>query len=214
MHEFSEDLKRQIEAGARILKAGGVVAYPTDTVYGLGASMVVAAGVEKVFVVKSRPRHMPLPLLVSSVSQIEGLASEVSSAGRCLIDAFLPGALTLVLRASPRVPAYLVAEEGTVALRIPNHLVPLALIDAIGVGLVGTSANVSGSPSPLTSEEVRRQLDDKVDLIIDGGECPGTESTIVDVTGKTPVVLRAGAIAAEEIERVCGTALSGNVRLK
>ncbi len=204
------ELSAQIQEAVRILKKGGVVAYPTDTVYGLGASMDSPDAVERVFSVKSRPRSMALPVLVGSIAQIEALTGRITPLARCLIDAFLPGALTLVFRASERVPAYLRTKEGTIALRIPDHAVPIALINGIGTGIVGTSANLSGRPSPVTADDVRLQLGDRLDLIIDGGGCGGKESTIVDVTGEIPRVLRSGAVGEEEIERVCGQVLAGN----
>lgn len=146
---------------------------------------------------------MALPLLVADISQIEALAETVPEVARKLIEKFLPGALTIVLPASLSVPEIVTAGGTTVAVRIPAHPVPIALIEGIGAPLVGTSANVSGKPSPLTADEVYNQLGDKVDLIIDEGKpCPGTASTIVDVTGEVPVVTREGAISREEIERV------------
>ncbi len=204
------DSSDQIKEAVRILKEGGIVAYPTDTVYGLGASMGSAKAVERIFTVKSRPRHMPLPLLVGGASQIELLAREVRPPARCLIEAFLPGALTLVFQASAMVPSYLRTKEGTVALRIPDHPIPLSLIDGIGTAIVGTSANLSGKPSQVTASEVRSQLGDWVDLVIDGTCHGGKESTIVDVTGDVPVVLRSGAIANEDIEKACGRVAAGN----
>ncbi len=204
------DLQNQIEQGIAILRCGGVIAYPTDTVYGLGASMNSAAAVEKVFLVKSRPRHLPLPVLVSSVSEIEQLAASVSPMAYCLIKAFLPGALTLILPASGKVPSYLKTRENTIALRIPAHPVPLALISGIGTAIVGTSANLSGYPNPLTGREVMEQLGDKIGLVIDGGRCSGTESTIIDVTGEIPVVVRQGTVSISEIEIACGKILTGN----
>ena len=194
----------QTEEAIRILRKGGVVAYPTDTVYGLGAGMTHPEAVERIFAVKSRPRHMALPLLVSTVAQIEMLAGRVSPEARCLIQSFMPGALTLVLPASGLVPEYLRTKEGTIALRIPDHPIPLAIIEGIGTPIVGTSANLSGKPSPVTAEEVRSQLGDTVDFIIDAGGCGGKESTIVDVTGQTPVVVRSGAISPEQIKAVFG----------
>ena len=197
-------LSSQIQEAVRVLKKGGLVAYPTDTVYGLGASMQSGQAVERIFAVKSRPRHMALPLLVVSVAQIESLTDHISPAAKCMIDAFLPGALTLVFRASNLVPSYLMTKEGTIALRIPGHPVPVALIEGVGTAIVGTSANLSGNPSPVTAEEVRSQLGDKVDFIIDGGGCGGKESTIVDVTGQSFTVLRVGAVSRDQIERLCG----------
>ncbi len=197
-------LSYQIQEAVRILKEGGVVAYPTDTVYGLGASMTSPAGVERVFTVKDRPKHRALPLLVGNASQIEILASRVTPLARCLIDAFMPGAMTLVLPASELVPDYLKTKEGTIALRIPDHEVPISLIKGIGTAIVGTSANLSGKPSPVTADEVRSQLGNRVDLIIEGSGCGGKESTIVDVTGEVATVLRSGAVSRKEIEKACG----------
>jgi L-threonylcarbamoyladenylate synthase len=203
MDKISPAVAAQIKEATLILKRGGVVVYPTDTVYGVGASMASSAAVERVFEVKQRPRQMAFPILVGNIRQIETLADGVSPLASCLIDAFFPGALTLVLRASRSAPGYLVTQEGTIALRIPDHPVPLALIEAIGAGLVGTSANLSGKPSAVTAEEARSQLGKRVDLIIDGGRCPGTESTVVDVTGESPVVLRQGALSKTKIDEAC-----------
>jgi L-threonylcarbamoyladenylate synthase len=201
--ELSYELKKQVEKGITILRQGQIVAYPTDTVYGLGASMTNRQSVERIYRVKQRPPDMALPLLVADISQIEALTETVLEAARKLIITFLPGALTLVLTASSSVPEIITAGETTVAVRIPDHPVPLALIEGTGVPLVGTSANISGRPSPLTASEVYEQLGNGVDLIIDDGKsCPGTASTIVDVTGEVPVILREGATSRKEIERV------------
>lgn len=201
--KFSSDLSKQIEKGITILHQGGIVAYPTDTVYGLGVSMTSRRAVERIYRVKQRPPDMALPLLVADISQIEALAETVSEVARELIRRFLPGALTIVLPASPAVPDIITAGGKTVAVRIPAHPVPLALIKGIGTPLVGTSANISGRPDPLTAVEVHEQLGNEVDLIIDDGEpCPGMVSTIVDATGEVPLILREGAISREEIEEV------------
>jgi L-threonylcarbamoyladenylate synthase len=204
------DLQNQVNLGIDILRRGGVIAYPTDTVYGLGACMNSAEAVEKIFMVKSRPRSMALPLLVGNISQIEQLAAGVSQTARCLIKAFFPGAVTLVLPASDEVPPYLKTRENTIALRIPNHPVPLALIAGIGTPIVGTSANLSGHPNPLTGREVNEQLGARIELVIEGGRCSGTESTILDVTGEVPIVLRKGTVSVSEIEKACGKMLTGN----
>ena len=202
--EFSSELKKQVEGGIAILQQGGIVAYPTDTVYGLGASMTTRQAVERIYRVKQRPSDMAFPLLLANVPQIEAFSLSVPEVARKLISKFLPGALTIVLPASPSIPEIITAGGSTVAVRIPAHPVPLALIEGTGTPLVGTSANLSGRPSPLTAGEVYNQLGDEVDLIIDNGEsCPGTASTIIDVTGEVPVILRKGAISREEIEKVC-----------
>ena len=202
--EIEPRVREQIEKAVAVLKEGGIVAYPTDTVYGLGASVTSLPAIEQVFSVKARPRSMPLPLLLADVSQIQEFATEVPPAARALIRAFLPGALTLVLPAAATVPNIVTAGQSTVALRIPAHPVTLALIKGLGTAITGTSANSSGQPSPLTAQEVEEQLGQGIDYIIDGGRCPGgKESTIVDVSTGKPVILRAGAIPPEKIREIC-----------
>ncbi len=204
------NIQQQIEKGIAILKQGGLVAFPTDTVYGLGAGAYLPQAVERVYQVKERPRNMPLPLLLADISQINEVAEPVSPLAWRLIHRFLPGALTLVVPKSKAVPDILTPiNRGTIAIRIPAHPIPITLIRGLGTPIVGTSANLSGQPSPLTADEVYAQLGDRIDLIIDGGRCPGgKESTIVDVTGLAPVILREGAISREEIEKICGKVLS------
>ncbi|MDP2729026.1 MAG: L-threonylcarbamoyladenylate synthase [Dehalococcoidales bacterium] len=202
-------IQEQIERGISILRQGGLVAYPTDTVYGLGASAALPQAVERIYKVKERPRNMPLPLQLADVSQITKVAERVPEIARLLIRNFLPGALTLVLPRSSSVPDSITAGGGTVAVRIPAHPIPIALVKGLGSPIVGTSANLSGRPSPLTADEVYSQLGDKVDLIIDGGRCPGgKESTIVDVSGEEPVIIREGAISKDQLEQVWGRVTS------
>jgi len=198
-------IQQQVREGIYILKRGGLVAFPTDTVYGLGGAANIQSAVARVYQIKERPLNMALPLLLADVSQIAELAYPVSPIAQRLINTFLPGALTLVLYKTKAVPDFVTAGQRTVALRVPAHLVPVALTKGLGVPVVGTSANISGKPSCLTAAEVRTQLGDKIDLVIDGGRCPGgKESTIVDVTGEVPVVVREGAIPRAEIARVSG----------
>jgi len=200
------DIQSQVERGVSILRQGGIVAFPTDTVYGLGACIGIHRAVERVYEVKERPLNIALPLLLADTSQIAGVAEQVSPLAWLLINNFLPGALTLVLRRSGSVPDIVTAGGTTVAVRIPAHPVPVALIQGLGTPIVGTSANLSGRPSPLTADEVRSQFGDKIDFVVDGGRCPGgRESTVVDVTGEIPVVLREGAISGAELKRVCGS---------
>ncbi len=208
MRKSSLSLQQQIEQGVAILRQGGLVAFPTDTVYGLGAGMTLPQAVARVYAVKSRPQDMALPLLVANTAQISEVAQRIPSVAWRLIERFLPGALTIVLPRSEVVPLIVSGGGATVAVRIPAHPIPIALIKGLGTPIIGTSANLSGHPSPLAAEEVRSQLGDKVDLIIDGGRCPGRESTVVDVTGETTVILRAGAISREEIEQVVGRVAS------
>jgi len=200
--EFSL-IQEQIERGVSILKEGGLVAYPTDTVYGLGASAAINEAVEKVYTVKDRPRNMALPLLLADVSWINEVATSLPEVARSLIEMFMPGALTLVLFKSEAVSYLITGGSATVAVRVPANPIAIALIKGLGMPVVGTSANLSGKHSPLTADEVYSQLGDSVDLIIDGGMCPGgRESTIVDVTGEVPVIIREGAISREELDKV------------
>jgi len=202
----SLDIQKQIEMGISILKQGGLVAYPTDTVYGLGAGVNITQAVERVYRVKERPLDMALPLLLAEISQISEVAEPVPPITWILASKFLPGALTMVLLKSRSVPDIITAGGNTVAIRIPAHPVPVALVRGLGMPIVGTSANLSGKPSALTADEVHSQFHDKVDLVIDGGKCPGgRESTIIDVTGEVPEILREGAISIGELKRVCGS---------
>ncbi|MFC2024917.1 L-threonylcarbamoyladenylate synthase [Chloroflexota bacterium] len=204
--KLTPDLQNQVERGISILREGGIVAYPTDTVYGLGACASLPQAVERIYEVKERSRKMALPLLLADVLQIAEVAEPVPPIAWLLARKFLPGALTIVLPKSCPVPEIITAGETTIAVRIPAHPVPIALVEGLGTPIVGTSANLSGRPSPLTADEVYSQLGDKIDLIINGGRCQGgRESTIIDVTGEIPVVLREGAISREELEQVCGS---------
>jgi len=199
-------IQEQVEKGISILKQGGLVAFPTDTVYGLGAWADHQPAVERVYRVKERPRNIALPLLLADISQIGGVAEPVPPIAWLLAHNFLPGALTIVLHKSNSVPDIITAGGITVAVRVPAHPVPIALVQGLGAPIVGTSANVSGKPSALTADEVYSQFGNKIDLVIDGGRCPGgRESTIIDVTGEEPVILREGAISREELRQVCGS---------
>jgi len=204
VNKLTSSIEKQVERGISILKQGGIVAFPTDTVYGLGACANIGRAVERVYQIKERPRNMALPLLLAHISQISEVAHPVPQIAWLLADNFLPGGLTLVLYKSGSVPAIITAGGDTVAIRVPSHPIALMLIKGVGAPIVGTSANLSGKPSALTAGEVYSQLGDNIDLIIDGGRCPGgKESTIVDVTGEMPVVLREGAISREKLEQVC-----------
>ena len=198
------DIQRQVDRGISILKQGGIVAFPTDTVYGLGAGANLHQAVERIYQVKGRPRNMALPLLLAHISQISEVAESVPPIVWLLVRKFMPGALTIVLHKSSSVLDIVTGGGATVAVRVPAHPIPIALADGLGMPIVGTSANLSGKPSDLTSGEVYAQFGAKIDLIIDGGRCPGgRESTVVDVTGERPVVLREGAISQDELKKVC-----------
>jgi L-threonylcarbamoyladenylate synthase len=194
-------LQREIEKGVKILQMGGVIAFPTDTVYGLGADAFNSTAVERIYEIKNRPKHRQLPLLIADVEQMTSLADSIPEIAWFLARRFWPGGLTLVLSKTDSLPAYLVPGP-TVAIRVPNHPVCLALIQHLGNPIIGTSANISGQPSALTAEEVEQQLGEKIDFVINGGKCPGgKESTIVDVTHKSPIILRQGIIPSHDIDK-------------
>jgi L-threonylcarbamoyladenylate synthase len=200
---LSASIQEQVEKGVSILKKGGVVAFPTDTVYGLGASMAIDSAVEKVYRIKRRPRNMPLPLLLADLSQLEEVAISIPASARLLADKFWPGPLTLVLLKSDAISDIVSGGGKTIAVRIPDHPVPTSLAKGIGTAIIGTSANLSGQPSALTAAQAREQLGASVDLIIEG-DCPGgRESTVVDLSGETPVILREGAISIEALRQIC-----------
>jgi len=210
MIKLSPDIQQQVEQGILILKQGGIVAFPTDTLYGLGACVNLPLAVKRVYEVKGRPLHMALPLLLANTAQIREVAEYIPPVAWLLARNFLPGALTLVLPKSGSIPDIITAGGKTIAIRIPAHPVPITLIEGLGTPIVGTSANLSGKPGSLTADDVYSQFNNKIDLVIDGGRCPlGKESTIVDVTGEKPVILRKGAIPIEKLRQVCG-----NITLK
>ena len=203
VNQSKADLEKQIKKAISILKKGGVVAYPTDTVYGLGACMTDTAAVDRIFQVKGRPKGMALPVLLADKVQMESILTSVPLSARRLADEFFPGALTIILPKSNSVPDIITGGGRTVAFRIPDHRVPLALIKGLGKPIVGTSANLSGQPSALTAAEVKAQIGDKIDMVIDGGRCPGgIESTVIDLSGKKPVVRRQGAISIEKLRKI------------
>lgn len=198
----TRNLKKQIKDAIGILKTGGIVAYPTDTVYGLGASMTSISALERIFAVKDRPKGMALPLLVADQEQIKYISQSIPPAVWLLIYNFFPGALTIVLNKSDAVPDIITGGAKTIAFRIPNHSVPISIIKGLGQPIVGTSANLSGQPSPVAAEQVRMQIGDKVDMIVDGGNCPGgIESTVVDLSNKKPVIRRLGAITLTQLKQ-------------
>ena len=178
-----------------------MIAFPTDTVYGLGSDAFNPRAVERVYEIKNRPRDQGLPLLVADVEQLVTLAGPIPEVASFLARRFWPGGLTLVLSKKDSLTAHL-ASGPTIAVRVPNHPVCLALIKGLGKPLTGTSANVSGQPAALTADEVEHQLRGRIDLIVNGGKCPGgKESTIVDVTCEPPTILRQGIIPSHEIDK-------------
>lgn len=202
------DFERGVEQAARLLRAGEVVAFPTETVYGLGANGLDAEAIHRVFLAKGRPADNPLILHVPDVDAIAKCAILDERVER-LSGAFMPGPLTLVLPSRPVVPLIARAGLPTVAVRIPDHPVALALLRAAGP-LVAPSANISGRPSPTTAEHVRADLAGKIAAILDGGACRvGIESTVLDLTAEVPAVLRPGSVSAGAIANVLGEPVVG-----
>ena len=206
-----------IQEAARILRAGGLVAFPTETVYGLGANALDAAAVERIFAAKARPATNPLIVHIASPDDLAQLADVGAQAEgtwlamplQTLIARFWPGPLTLVLTKKPAVPDGVTAGGPTVAVRMPRHPVALALIAAAGVPLAAPSANRSEQLSPTRAEHVARSLGDAIDLILDGGPTDvGLESTVLDLTEWPPRLLRPGMVTVAEIEAVLGIALA------
>jgi len=191
-----------LEAAASAVRRGALVVLPTDTVYGLGCDAFSHRGVAALLAAKGRGRDMPVPVLIGSPRTIDGLAHDVSESARELVQAFWPGALTVVVRAQPSLTWDLGDSSGTVAIRMPLHPVAIELLRETGP-LAVSSANRSGLTPAATVEDAIDQLGDDVAVYLDGGPCADTlPSTIVDVTGETPVVVREGAISVELLRSV------------
>jgi L-threonylcarbamoyladenylate synthase len=192
-----------IARAAAIIRGGGLVAFPTETVYGLGAHALDDAAVAKIFAAKGRPPGDPLIVHVADADAVSGVAGAVPPIAAALMSAFWPGPLTVILPRGSAVPRRVTAGGDTVAVRVPAHPVALALLGASGVPIAAPSANRFSRPSPTTADDVAEDLGDVVDMILDGGPSThGVESTVVDVSGAMPLVLRPGAITLESLRAV------------
>ncbi|MGA4543388.1 L-threonylcarbamoyladenylate synthase [Uniformispora flossi] len=192
-----------IEKAAGVLRAGGLVAFPTETVYGLGANAEDPAAVARIYQAKGRPPSHPLIVHLGGAEQLGDWVDGVPETARLLAERFWPGPLTLVLRRGGRVSPAATGGLDTVAVRVPDHPVARALLAEFGGGVAAPSANRFGSISPTAADHVRTELGDAVDFVLDGGPCEvGVESTIVDATGDVPAVLRPGGVAREDLEAV------------
>lgn len=190
---------------AQILRDGGLVAFPTETVYGLGANALDEQAAKKIYAAKGRPSDNPLIAHISCLKELEPLVAEVPEAGRKLAQAYWPGPLTLVFPKSGRVPYGTTGGLDTVAVRMPSDPVANRLIALAGVPVAAPSANTSGRPSPTTAQHVWQDMEGKIEMILDGGPVGiGVESTIVDVSGPVPALLRPGAVTMEMLEAVVG----------
>jgi L-threonylcarbamoyladenylate synthase len=195
-----------ISRAANILRDGGLVAFPTETVYGLGADALNPAALAKIFQAKGRPTADPLIVHIHTLNDLNQLASQVSDLALTLAETFWPGPLTLVLPKTAAVPSLITAGLGSVAIRLPDHPVALALIKAAGTPIAAPSANLFGHTSPTTAQHVYNDLAGRVDLILDGGPTRvGVESTVLDLTSTPPRILRHGGIPRERIEQVIGS---------
>ena len=198
-----------IEKAATVLHRGGLVAFPTETVYGLGADAENPEAVARIFAAKGRPANHPVIVHIGHVGLLERWAADIPPSALRLAQHFWPGPLTLILKRSTRVPDAVTGGQETVGLRMPDHPVALALLAAFGGGLAAPSANRFGRLSPTTAEHVRAELGASVDYVVDGGTCRvGIESTVLDLSGIHPRLLRPGAITAAEIEAVLGKPLA------
>ncbi len=194
----------QIETAAQILRSGGLVAMPTETVYGLAADALNGAAVAAIFRAKGRPMDNPLIVHIAALDQISGLVREFPPAARRLAEVFWPGPLTMILPRSAAVPAEVSAGLDTVAIRFPSHPLAQKLI-AVSCPLAAPSANLSGSPSPTTAAHVMADMNGRIDAVLDGGECAvGLESTVITLAQGTPRILRPGGVTAEQIRSVIG----------
>ncbi len=188
-----------------ILREGGLVAFPTETVYGLGADALNPEAVQKIYLAKGRPSDNPLIVHIADEQALAPLVSEIPTQAEQLMEKFWPGPLTLVLPRSPRIPDRVTGGLATVAVRMPDHPVALALLKEAGVPVAAPSANLSGRPSPTTAQHVWQDLAGRVEMIIDSGPVGvGVESTVLDLTTETPMILRPGGVTAEELEQVLG----------
>ena len=194
-----------IEIAAYTIRNGGLVAFPTETVYGIGANSFNERAIMKIFQAKGRPQDNPLIIHVSDIKTVNELVDKIPVKAKILMDKFWPGPLTLIFKKSSKVPIANTAGLDTVAIRMPSNKIAYLLIKEAGVPISAPSANISGRPSPTDAVHVIEDLEGKVDIIIDGGSCDvGVESTVIDLTVETPMILRPGAITKAMIEKFIG----------
>lgn len=193
-----------IKMAADIIKLGGTVIFPTETVYGLGANALDADAVNQIFVAKGRPSDNPLIVHIDSFDKIDKYVIRITDNAKQLAEAYWPGPMTLVLEKKDIIPNITSAGLNTVGIRVPSNEIARGLIEFSGVPIAAPSANISGSPSPTTVSHVIKDMYGKVDAIIAGNDCDvGVESTVIDVTGNIPIILRPGGITPEMIKKVC-----------
>ena len=203
----TKELNNQVKEAGKILKNGGLVAFPTETVYGLGGDAKNKDASKAIYAAKGRPSDNPLIVHIPDVSWVDGIVSEIPEAAQKLADAFWPGPMTLIFKKNEVIPLETTGGLDTVAVRLPSHPVARALMEESGVYIAAPSANTSGRPSPTKAKHVAEDLSGKIDAIIDGGEVNiGLESTIIDVTEDIPTILRPGYISLDDVKAVVGEA--------
>lgn len=202
-NHMNQEAQKNIQEAGRILKEGGLVAFPTETVYGLGGDALNPSSSGKIYAAKGRPSDNPLIVHIANMQALEKIVTQIPEAGKKLADAFWPGPLTMIFQKSSVVPKETTGGLDTVAVRMPSHKIALALIEAAGGYIAAPSANISGKPSPTLAKYVAEDMDGRIEMILDGGSIGiGLESTIVDLTDGTPTILRPGYITKEMLEKV------------
>jgi len=201
--QINDEMLKKIEEAAKIIKAGGLVIYPTDTIYGLAADPYNHIAILKVFDAKSRQEGKPLSVAVSSFDQMDELVFTNTLTVK-LTKAFLPGPLTIILKKKVRLPEKLTGGSDKLGVRIPNHPVALKLAELTGP-ITATSANIAGNSNPRTANEAKEQIGDKIDFVLDAGESPiGEPSTVIDLSEEKIVIIRQGAISEEQLRKAIG----------
>lgn len=195
--------KEAIRRACVVLKQGGVVAFPTETFYGLGADALDEQALKRVFAIKRRDYTKPLLVIIAEKDQLHSLVSDIPAVAEKLMDSFWPGPLTIIFKARKGLPSLLTGGTDTVGIRISSHPVARSLASAFGLPLTATSANLSGGKNPITAQDVYDQLGEGVDMMLDAGESKGIKgSTIIDVTLSPPRIVRAGDIPVDEVVKV------------
>jgi L-threonylcarbamoyladenylate synthase len=195
----------RIDKAVAILKSGGVIAFPTETFYGLGADARNEAAIEKIFGIKGRDFKNPILVVIGDVTHLDAFAADIPEVARTLMDRFWPGPLTIVLRAAPSVSPKLTAGSGKIGIRLTSHPIAMEISKKLGGPLTATSANLSGAPECSSAAEALSQLQGRIDDVVDGGQTPGGKgSTIVDVTASPIKILREGVIAVSLIQDTLG----------
>ena len=199
------NLSTSISQSVQILRDGGVIALPTDTLYGISANALDPAAAAKVFSVKDRGERSPLPIFVSDPGDLYKYGRDIPAAALCLAEVFWPGKLTIVVGKSDLVPDVVSGGLDTVGLRIPDHPTPREIVAQLGAPITATSANVSGKPALTAAQDVVAELGSRLDLVLDGGVlAPSAPSTVIDATADPPRILREGALSASDIQKLAG----------